>query len=326
MAFSKPVPVPKKEITSVDVAGWASGLWLNGAQNSPISSFINSKDVELTIDGYLTPRRTLAPFLPDTVETTYQKLPVRWNGSLYYFTADEGKVKYCQEGDAAWTDCTGSNTIVTNNGGKPKFLRILDNVFVLNGTNGDKLAFVDLSTAGFPVVKYTKVTDPPTVMSAALTNLTTGSFNIYYAFNYSGAIGETLLCPILTQSINIVRDQWQTQSAPGKITLTRPGTAPAGAKYWNLYIALAATGGSIATTDMLQLALKLDLGTTTFVDDGSLSINLGAVAPLANSTDGPKVNQGIIEDGNPILFNDVDNPDNIWIGGGGAYAMDFSNF
>jgi len=113
-------------------------------------------------------------------------------------------------------------------------------------------------------------------------------------------------------------------TTPGKITLTRPGTVPAGAKYWNLYIAIAATGGSITNSDMLQLATKLDLATTTFVDDGSLSINLGAVAPLANSTDGPKVNQGIIEDGNPILFGDVDNPDNIWIGGGGAYAMDFS--
>jgi hypothetical protein len=32
----------------------------------------------------------------------------------------------------------------------------------------------------------------------------------------------------------------------------------------------------------------------------------------------------IVEDGNPILYGDVDNLQNIWIGGGGPYAMSFS--
>lgn len=324
MAIDKPVSVPKKEITSVDLAGWASGLYLNGAQDAPPTAFVASKDVELTVDGYLTNRRVLIPFLPDTVETTYQKLPVVWNGLIYYFTADDNKIRFCQEGDTDWTDCGGDNTIVTNNGGKPKLLRILDNVILMNGTNGDKLCYVDLSTAGFPVVKYVLVTDPGSPPTAALTNLTTGAFSVYYAYSYTGSVGETLLSPILTQSLNIVRDQWQTQTSPGSITITRPGPAPAGATFWNLYVALAATGGAIASTDMLQVATKIDLAQTTFVDDGSLSINLGSVAPLANSTDGPKVDQGIVEDGNPILFADVDNPENIYIGGGGINAMDFS--
>lgn len=438
MAVDKPVPVPKKEITSVDLVGFAAGWNLNGAQNAPQNSFVDSKDVELTADGFIIPRRVLTPFLPNTVETVYQILPVTWNGNLYYFTADANKVKFAQEGDAGWTDCaspgvaatlttalaganndlvftsvplgavgnsttitylnsgasqtllvsvvgtaisvrlatngssvitstgstvlaaiqasvaasalvtaalapantgaglvtvlsstplaggSGTNIIVTQNGGKPKLLRVLDNVLILNGTNGDKLCYVDLSTAGFPVVKYALVTDPPSALTDALTALTTGAFNVYYAFTYSGSVGETLLSPILTQTLNIVRDQWQTQATPGSITLTRPGSPPAGALFWNIYIAIAATGGVIADTDMLQLAVKLDLAQTTFVDDGSLSINLGSVAPLANSTDGPRVDHGIVEDGNPILFGDPDNPENIYIGGGGPYAMDFS--
>lgn len=324
MDSEKPVAVPTKQITSVDVVGWSAGLDLNGAQNAPINSFISSKDVELSIDGFLIPRRVLTPFLPDTVETTYQKLPVRWNGSLYFFTADSNKIKYCQEGDTVWTNCTGANTIITNNGGKPKFLRVLNNVLLLNGTNGDKLAYVDLSTAGFPVVKYTLVTNPPTVMADALVGLTTGASSIYYAFTYSGSVGETLLSPILTQTINFTRDQWKSLATPGKITLTRPGTPPTGARYWNVYIAIASTGGTIQTTDMLQLATKLDLANTTFMDDGTLDINLGGVAPLANSTDGPRVDHGIVEDGSPILFGDFFTPENIWIGGGGPYAMDSS--
>lgn len=438
MAVDNPVAVPEQQISSIDIVGWAGGLNLNGAQNAPINSFIDSKDIELDIDGFIIPRRTLSPFLPDTIETTYQKLPVRWNGIMYYFTLDNGKARFCQEGDADWTDCTtaavkaslttaltgtnndlvytavgygadgnaitiaynnagasqtllvtvagnaiavrlatngssvitstaaqvmaaiqalpaaaalvtvanapandgtglvttltatnltggtGTNFFKTGLGGKPKFLRVLDKVLILNGTNGDKLAFIDLAVAGFPVTKYALVTNPPSALTDALTSITTGALNIYYAFSYSGAIGQTLLSPILTQSINVPRDQWQTMGTPGKITLTRPGSPPTGAKYWNVFIALAATGGTITSADMLELAVKLDLNQTTFIDDGSLDINLGSVAPTANSTDGPRVDQGIVEDGNPILFGDVDNSENIYIGGGGPYALDFS--
>ena len=154
MSVIKPVSVPKKEITSRDLTGWHGGLNLNGSINAPDNSWIDGKDVELSIDGYPQPRRTLIPFLPDTVETTYQKYPVLWNGVLYYFVADNNKVKFCQQGDTSWTNCGGSNTIVTNNSGKPKFLRVLNKVLLLNGSNGDKLMYADLGTSGFPIVKY----------------------------------------------------------------------------------------------------------------------------------------------------------------------------
>ena len=431
--------IPQKEITSVDVTGMAGGLFLNGAQNAPINAFIRSKDAELDLNGYLIPRRRLAKFLPDTVETTYQKAPILWENELYYFTLDDGKAKFAQEGDAAWTDCgpvpvaatlttaltgsdndlkftavtagpdgnsitityvdpgapsaalsvsvvgtaitvnlatngssvitstaslvlaavaastpasalvsvaiapantgagvvtalastplaggTGTNFFTTLNGGFPKFIRVLDKVLILNGKNGDKLAYIDLSSATFDVTKYSLVTDPSTAPTAALTSLTTGAFNIYYAFTYSGAVGTTNLSPILTQSINVTRDQWQTMGTPGSIKITRTGAIPAGATYWNLYIALASTGGTIQASDMLQVALKLDLATTDFVDDGTLDINLGGIAPESNSTDGPRVSNGIVEDGNPILFQDEDAPYNIWIGGGGPNALSFS--
>lgn len=322
--ISNPVKVPTKEITSVDITNFAAGQFLNGDQNAPTDAIVRSKDIELDANGYIIPRRRLTPFLPDTVETTYQKYPVLWNNNLYYFTADDGKVKYCQESDTAWTDCTGTNTITTNNGGMPKFLRVLDKLLLLNGKNGDKIAQVDLGTAGFPVVKYALVTNPPSAPTNTLTNLTAGAFHVYYAFTYSGAIGETELSPILDIPINIVRDQWEAQTLPGSIKVTRTGSAPAGATYWNLYIAIASTGGVIQASDMLQFAMKLDLATNDFVDNGTLDINLGGIAPESNTTDGPRVSQGIVEDGNPILFADEDNPYNIWIGGSGPNALSFS--
>lgn len=323
--MAKPVAVPEQEISSVDVPNFAGGLFLNGDQDAPNNAFVRSKDVELDRNGYIIQRRKLSRFLPDTVETSYQKFPVLYGGELYYFTLDDGKAKYCQEGDDTWTDCGGSdNDLITGAGGFPKLIRVLDNVLILNGKNGDKLAYIDLSTAGFPVVKYSLVTNPSTAPTSTLTNLSTGAYHIYYAFTYSGAVGETELSPILDQTINNTRDLWSTQTSKGSIKITRTGSIPTGARYWNLYVALASTAGSIQPSDMLQLAVKLDLATTDFIDDGTLDINLGSVPPEANSTDGPRVSNGVVEDGNPILYQDEDNPYNIWIGGGGPNAMDFS--
>lgn len=324
MAIGKPVPVPQKKIETVDVAKFDGGLFLDGDQNAPKNAIVASKDVEIDKYGYLIARRRLGSFLPDTVETSYQKYPVLWNGQLYYFTADDGKIRYCQEGDADWTDCTGSNTIVTLNGGFPTFQRVLNSVVLMNGTNGDKICYADLTTAGFPVTKYVVVTDPAGPPTGALTNLSAGALNIYYAYSYEGTIGETLLSPILTKSINIARDQWQSQATATDITITFGDTPPAGAQFRNLYIALAATGGTISTDDMLQVATGIDLSNTTFVDDGSLSINLSSLAPKENSTEGFRADHCIVEDGNPIMYGDPDNPYDIHIGGAGNNALKFN--
>lgn len=441
MAISKPVKVPEKKIDSIDIGKLDAGWSLLGPQNSPNNSFISSKDVELSSDGYMVPRRNLVPFLPDTVEAGFQIFPVLWEGELYYFTADDNKIKFCQFGDSEWTDCdspgvaatlttaltgtnndltytakalgpdgnsitityvnpgtpsaslsvsvsgdaitvhlatngssaitstaslvlaaiqastaasalvnvalasgntgagvvtalsatnlidgSGTNIITTQNGGMPKFLRVLNDVLLLNGTNGDKLCYADLTTPGFPIVKFTPVIDPTTVFAAptATTVALSGTLNIYYAYSWNGAAGETLLSPILTQPISIARDQWETQSTPASLKFTLPVSPPAGATSWNMYIATAPTGGVIQSSDMLQIATALDITATTFLDDGTLSINLGNVAPTANSTDGPRVDQGIVEEGNPILWSDVDNPYNIWIGGSGQNALKFT--
>lgn len=326
MAITKPVPVPQVKIESVDVPNFGAGLYLQGDEDAPLNAFVANKDTELDSKGNIIPRRTLTPFLPDTVETTYDKAGMLWNGILYYFTADDGKIKYCQEGDTVWTDCGGSNTITTNNGGMPSFIRVLNLVVLLNGTNGDKVCWADLTSTGFPVTKVVPVVDPATDFGTPTLNggLTTGAQNIYYAYSYSGTFGETNLSSILTQSIDTTRDQWQAQSTPYSLTLTLPETPPTGAQFWNIYISLAATEGTIQSSDMLQIATGLDLSSTTFIDDGSLSINLGSVAPIDNNTDGPRVDFGVTEEGNPILYGDHDNPQNIWIGGGGQNAMKFT--
>lgn len=322
-----PAKVPQKTISSLDFSKFSAGLFTGNPQNAPVNSFIDSRNIELDINGYIEPRRRLVPFLPDTIQTSYQKSPVLWNNKIYYFTGDNGKIRFCLETDLDWTDCGGTNSFTTTGPSSCKFLRVLDNVLILNGKNGDKIAYVDLSTAGFPIVKYTAVANPTGTLSPTLTGITgSGSYKIYYAYSYTSTTGETELSAILSQPISSPRDLWQTLGTPGTIKLTRSdfGSEPAGSKYWNLYIALAASGGVIQKSDMLQLAIKLDLSVGSFLDDGTLAINLDTPAPLVNSSGGFKASNGIVEDGNPILFDDPDNPENIYIAGGGVYAMDFS--
>lgn len=324
MAVTKPVNVPKKNITSIDITGLAGGLSLNGEQNAKGNQIVEGQDVEISIDGYLTPRRSLTPWLPSTVEAGHEILPCTYDGELIHFTADDGKMKYCVDGASSWTDCGGDNTVTTMNGGKVALLRVLDSVLILNGGNGDKLAYVRLSDN--EVVKYDLVDDPVGAPTLAATGITaSGSYKIYYGYTYSSATGETKISPLLTQAISKPRDNWKNDGTE-YVTVTRPGVAPAGATYWNLYVALASNGGTIQETDMLMLASGLDLATSSIVDNGTLAIDIGrGNPPSSNSTDGPKVEYGIETNGRPVLFGDVENKHSIYIGGDGEFALDFSS-
>lgn len=332
MAVSNPVKVPEKQISSLNVKGFAGGLYLNGEQNADANQIVAGEDVELTIDGFLVPRKSLQSFLPDTVETTYEKYPALVESEIFYFTADDNKIKFCQQTDSEWTDCGGDNTITTQNGGKPTFIRALNALLILNGSNGDKLAYVDLDSPTFDIVKYDLVDDPTSALTAVAAGITlVGDYKIYYGYTYSSATGETLLSPILEQSISKPRDNWDPEGTE-YLTLTRPdfGAEPAGATYWNLYIALAANGGSIQTTDMLMLAGGLDLNQEKIIDNGTLAIDIGRGNPPAvNSTDGPRADHGIETNGRPILYGIKDEDGNdtgdILIGGDGEFALDFSS-
>jgi hypothetical protein len=329
--ISKPLKVEVKKISSVDIGKFDGGLYQNGPQLAPNNAIIDSKDVEIDFYGYPGPRRKMVHFLPDTVESTYQKYPVLWNDLIYYFTADQGGIYFCQEGDAGWTKCGGSNTFTTNNGGMPKFLRTLDNVLILNGKNGDRLAYADLTVSGFPITKYTAVADPTVAPTLTSTGLGTGTqpFNVYYAYSYTSQVGETVLSPIQHIQVSTSRTSdgstgWTSLSTPGSVTVTLGGSIPAGAKFWNVYMAVTSTSGTIQDTDMILLAPQLDLAKTEFIDNGTLALNLNSLAPIANSTSGPRVEDGIVFEGIPLLFGDQDDPYAIWIGGYSIYALDFS--
>jgi hypothetical protein len=324
MAVTKPVSPPKKNIGSVDITGFSGGWYANGEQNAKGNMLVEGSNVALTIDGFLTERYSLQPWLPDTQGTVYKILPVLWQGVVLNFTADNGKMRWCIEGDPlGWQDCGGANTITTGLGIKAMLLRVADVILVMNGN--DKLFYVDIATKS--VVKYAFVSDPVTQPTAAPsgTLANSGSYKIYYGYTFSSPTGETKISPILSYTINKTRDQWKDDGTDF-LTISRPVGNPSGARFWNLYIAEAASGGTIQPNDMLRLATGLDLNTVSLMDDGTLAVDLGRGNPPAqNSTDGPRCKYGIETNGRPILYGDVDAPYNIWIGGDGDFALDFSS-
>ena len=320
MVVSRPSKVPQARITSIDVVSFDGGLDQRGEANIRSNSFSVGTNVMVDNQGLATHRFGLKKWLPDTVGTAYQVYPVIYGGILYYFTADDGKIKYCKEGDTSWTNCGGSNTITTGVDIPNTFKRFLNKVIILNGV--DNLGYVDLATKN--VVKFSLVADPTSAPTGALTVLTNTPYKVYYAISYNSVVGKTKLSPILTQGVSKIRDQWKSDGTEG-VTITDPNTRPSGAVSWNVYFAAAPAGGTIAPSDMLPLALGLDINTTTFFDNGQLDVQIDAgTAPLVNSTQGPKAKYCVDIDGRPFLFGIKDDEYAIMIGGDGDYALDFS--
>jgi len=142
MAIAKPVKVPQAKISSFDVVSFNGGIDQRGEYNITKNSFAVGRNVMTNKQGLATYRYGLKKWLPNTVQAGGQIFPVIYEGEEYLITADDGKIKYCQNGDTAWTNATGD--AVTTAGVYNTFLRIQDKVLILNGT--DELGFLDLDT------------------------------------------------------------------------------------------------------------------------------------------------------------------------------------
>ena len=321
MAVEKPLKVEKKNITSTDIVSFNGGLDERGDANAEPNTFVYGRNVMVNLAGLLTHRFGLKKWLPDTVNTVYEVFPAVYDGVTYNIVHDDDKIKYCETGDTSWTDCGGDNTIVVPAGTITTFLRIQDKVLILNGVT--KLAYIDLAT--MDVVKFTTVTNPSTQPSATATVLTlTGNPKIYYAMNWNSTVGQTAISPIRTYSVSKARGTWKDDGTE-YLTIDRANTPPSGAVSWNLWIALAPAGATIQPSDMLLLAGGIDLASATFVDNGTLPIDISrGTAPEDNSTDGMIAKYGVEDKGRPILYGDPDNPHNLYIGGDGDNALDFS--
>lgn len=312
MAVDKPVEVKRPVITSRDSVTFSAGLDERGTYNIPVNAFSYGRNAWANIANNVTKRLATRKWLPDTTGYNGELGIEYYNGKMYFFVADNGKVRYCQEGDTSWTACGGANSITTTSGVITTFLRSNDIVLCMNGT--DVLRYIDLSTMNMTV--FTQVANPTSTLSATGTGITTsGSFVTYYGYTYtSDGGGETAMSNILAQPVSQSRSTWKTDGSQ-YLTIAFNDTPPTGATGRNVYGAVAIAGATPKPSDLVFME-KIPLANTSFADNGSIPFDIaGGLGPDTNSTAGNKASQGIMAGNTPVLYDDPTAPYNAYFAG-----------
>lgn len=312
MAVTDPIKVKPANITSSDVVSFAGGLDERGDYNISPDSFSYGRNGKVNSANNFTKRLSKKKWLSDAVGFNSEVSTIYYNGEIYYFIADDGEVRYCQENDTAWTPCGGDNDITTDPGVITTFMRINDILLCMNGT--DELRFIRLSD--FEMVKFTFVADPSGTPTAVATGITgSGAFKVYYGHTYSSdGGGETGISPILSQAVSKSRSTWKADGTE-YLTVTFNDTPPAGATSRNLYAAIALQGTTPVASDLVMLKSNIPTSQASFVDNGSQPFDISFnPAPDSNSTAGIKAAAGTMAGNTPVLYGDPDNPYDLYFG------------
>ena len=313
MAVPDPIKVKSATISSSDVLSFAGGLDERGDYNIAPDSISYGRNTMINSANNATKRLSKKKWLPDSVGFNSEVATVYYNGELYYFIADDSKVKYCQDNDTTWTNCGGSNAITTTEGVITTFMRVNDILFCMNGV--DELRFITLST--LQMTQFTFVNDPTSTLTCAASGITgSGPFNVYYAITYnSDGGGETAIGPIKTQAVSKSRSTWASNGTE-YLTITFNDTPPVGATSRNLYAAIALQGTTPVASDLAMLKANIPTGTASFVDNGSIPFDISYnTAPDTNSTAGIKASAATMAGSIPVLYGDPDNPYDLYFGG-----------
>lgn len=313
MAVTDPVKVKGAAIvTPVQVLSFADGLDERGDYNISPAAISYGRNVRINSANNATKRLSKKRWLPDSVGFNSEVSTNYYNGEIFHFIADDGKVKYCQPNDTVWTDCGGPNSITTTPGLITTFLRSNDVLLCMNGE--DVLRWINLAT--LEMVVFTFVPDPIPAITAVASGITgSGPFNVYYAYTYnSDGGGQTAIGPILTQAVSKSRSTWLADGTE-YLTLTFNDTPPAGATSRNLYAAISLQGTTPVASDLAMLKSNIPVGDASFVDNGSIGFDISFnPAPDTNSTEGIKAAAGTMAGSIPVLYGDPDNPYNLYFG------------
>lgn len=313
MAIKDPVKVKAANINSVNIPSFIDGLDERGEWNSSPNSFSYGRNVMVDSSGNVVHRYVKRKWLPDSEGMNGEISSVYYNNHTYFFIADDGKVKYIEEGGSAWIDCGGTNSVTTTEGLMTTFLRVNDCLIVLNGV--DKLRYIDLSN--LQMVVFSLVADPVSILTATPTVITgTGPFTVYYGITYNGTGGgETATGPILSKTVSKSRSTWKTDGTE-YLTINFNDTPPVGATSRNLYCAIALQGTTPVPSDLAMLRANIPIGDASFVDNGSIPFDIAYnTAPSENSTDGIICAYGQEQHGTAILYGDPGNPYTIYFAG-----------
>jgi len=184
------------------------------------------------------------------------------------------------------------------------FMQISGFLYIANGT--DALARYD----GTTLATYTSMSAPAN-LAGVRTGLASGIYTMYAEVTALNSVGETVGSTEASLTLNRIRDNWTASDS-----VSWSCSAVVGATAYQWYIS--------EVTGQEQLLGSSE--NTTFVDDGTATINPYIVPPLGNTTAGPKFKSMTISGNRIWATNDASNPYVVYWSGSGTSMGSFSDF
>jgi len=291
--------------------------WMEGYNSTldvgrtPQKGLVGATNVLIYQDGTVGPRPSLVKYgqtplgtiLGEVGEFLNSTTLEKWLITLQNVSGTT-KVTISKDG-GAWQIIDGKTYDNTAPG---HFVQIDEKVLVMNGV--DNLSYFNIPTA--LVVPFVAL-PTPTAPVITPTGLSGTTYTYYYTITANSTVGETAAAPTDSQQVSLVRGAWDETT--NYLTIT--WAAVTGAQSYNLYM------GETADAQFLIASAITGL---TYKDSGIASKDVTRTAPIADTTEGPKVTRGQVINGQVFLTGDKDNPRYVRYGGSGISALDFSPY
>lgn len=312
------IPVPKvgtpPKIDRISLQDWLKGtVTAFDDGRTPTDGLRASGNVMLDQDGTLRPRPSLIRYGTQPTGTilgeVFEFVRMESNVAVTYMLimqniAGTTKPAYSKDG-GAWTTLNGKTY---DNSAKAHFIQVDDKVMVMNGT--DNLSYVDIPTLA--TIPYVALATPsqPTIVQTGMAGTT---YTYYYKVTANSTVGETAASTARSEDVGMLRDVWDATTN----YLTISWSAVVGASSYNLYL------GDVSGQETLVAS---GINGLSFKDDGSLAQDITRLAPVGDSTAGPKMTRGSVINGQLFMTGDKDFPRYVRYGGTGSSVLDLSPF
>lgn len=314
----KATQYPKPKIERISMRAWEKGtVTAYDDGRTPVDGLRGSGNVVLDQDGTLRPRPSLVLYGTQPTGTIVGEVFefVKTNSGssenwLICMQNVSGTARpYVSKDGGAWQVTTGKTYDLTANA---HFIQVDDKVLVMNGE--DNLSYFNITTAGTTntIVPFTALTTP-SAPSPVKTGLAGTTYTVYYRVTANSAVGETAASVAGSVTVGSVREVWDATTN----YVTVSWSAVTSAISYNVYMGTVAGSEFLISAGVNGLSLK---------DDGSFAQDTTRLAPVADSTAGPKVTRGAVINGQVFLVGDKDQPRYIRFGGTGNSVLDFSPF
>lgn len=251
----------------------------------PTDSLSDLTNMEVVQDNVVRPRPPLVLYGTQPAYPVIGRGKIRYNGtrSLLWMlnVASVGKL-YKQADGGAFTSIGGTYTYTAD---WASCVQAVSKAYVFNGI--DNLTYVNLATD--TIVSYTALSTP--VISSVVKAANVGSTTGYYRVSANNAVGESIASTVSSIASIKVRDAWILNTDYCTVTWS----VIAGATSYTIYY-----GDTSTTTN--ELYTVGGNATTSFIDDGTLSVNPFKLAPEGNSTAGAVFTWMYVDSKNSQVF------------------------